>query len=454
MPGQGAINRRRARLLEALRGRWLHEMYAFDPEVRDLLEREARRYRKRPADALLTPEMLDQVARLSQEYLDAESLPISPGQPPSAAYPIASLSTQVRLDFTEREPVIIVPGNLASLLYDIGSKDSPPELRRLLWFNWLALRGKGILKLQLGHYDGSEVDATPGVRVVPGGTFPGLFDPLEAALILSGFAVLPRPYDWRKDIDHETVARGLMSFIRQVYALYKQPVHLVAHSLGGLVARRAVDLLRGSVGEDQAREMMGCMVLLAPAVSGTFTGALGLVAAIRQMPLGQLMPQPSKYSPLATRTWTALYQLLPWDDDLFPSLKYGDHNVRSAGFWGNWIDPDRLSRAFPAGGSPWASEVDTQFLAKKTTVILGQVSGNHCETAGGVRWQGNALVRDPKYDVNGDGFMAHRASILKDTDAYLADGVNHNRMPMAPRVIRAVIDILHNGSPSNLPHYP
>jgi hypothetical protein len=326
------------------------------------------------------------------------------------------------------------------MLVDLGRH------RRLVWFNYLALRRKGFLDLRLNRYDGTELDATPYVRLVPWGAFPGLFD------FLQGF-----PYDWRKDIDHEVVARRLKTFIRRVSARRRRRVQIVAQSLGGLVARRALQLLCQRKKEKETRKIVDRLVLLAPSTSGTLAAALGIAAAIGQLPLSQILPRPNKYTQRATRTWTALYQLLPWDESIFPSLAHADYDVRDIRFWRRKADCDRLSRAFPPGGKPWAAGVDTDFFADPTTMILGQVQGDPCQTAGGVRWgsarAGAGLIRDPEFDMPGDGFMAHCASVLKSSEAYIARGVDHTRMPMAPDVIQAVGEILLGHAPSCIPPF-
>ena len=71
--------------------------------------------------------------------------------------------------------------------------------------------------------------------------FPGLYDILEGWLDLSRFATLVYSYDWRKDVGHESVAQGLKTVIQGLTGYRK--VHLVAHSLGGLVARKALQCL-------------------------------------------------------------------------------------------------------------------------------------------------------------------------------------------------------------------
>ena len=168
------------------------------------------------------------------------------------------------------------------------------------------------------------------------------------------------------------------------------------------------------------------------------------------------MPPPSKYVQPTTKTWTSLYQLLPWDCNLLPSLKLADHDVRTSAFWRGKIDPDRLSFALPPGGPAWASTVDTRFLDDRTSVVLGYTT--QCATAGGVFWKqmdGKYVLKsDPDFGhYPGDGFMLHRCSVLENTQAYVACGIDHMRLPLSGDVIQGVVDLLHETTPTTLAAY-
>jgi hypothetical protein len=150
---------------------------------------------------------------------------------------------------------------------------------------------------------------------------------------------------------------------------------------------------------------------------------------------------------LTLTTFTSLYQLLPSDDKALPSLKKND--VRTLNFWRRPIDSDRLSRAFPTPQTPWSAEVDTQFLKDRTAVILGYRRG--CKTAGGVEFIKKKMIINCY--VRGDGFVPHSCSILPDTPAYLAAGVDHIRLPMDAGVIQTTIAVLTGKRKIFLPEY-
>jgi hypothetical protein len=49
--------------------------------------------------------------------------------------------------------------------------------------------------------------------------------------------------------------------------------------------------------------------------------------------------------------------------------------------------------------------------------------------------------------------MPHRSSVLKETKPYLASGADDMRLPLAPDVIQAVIDLLNDLAPTTTPEY-
>jgi pimeloyl-ACP methyl ester carboxylesterase len=413
--GRKRIKQRWLRILEACQGPRLAETYETNPQFQKDLEREAALGDKHFGAALLTTEMLTAFR--------------------------ASIDLQLEAGV---EPVVIVPGNLSSTLDDTKSG-------RAIWLNPPNLAGKGILDLQLAPYDGQERDANPNVLIEPASAFRSLYHTLDVNLRASGFTTKVHPYDWRKDVDHKSSAQRLKKRILALHRQSRRPVHIVAHSLGAMVARRAVQFLCEEQGMPAVTNIVGRLVLLGPSVSGTFAGALGLAAAVRELPFFALLPPPSRYVQPTARTWTTLYQLLPWDDTLLPSLKTED--VRKLSFWRGRrpVDTARFRRAFPENGTPWAAQIDTQFFRERTAVILGY----HplCPTASEVHWSGKKLKARHSANMLGDGFMLHVCSVLPDTIAYLASGVDHIRLPMAPCVINAVIRILHGEADVGLPVY-
>src|SRR6185503_14033607 len=143
-----------------------------------------------------------------------------------------------------------------------------------------------------------------------------------AAALRSSFDLRPRwnyfefAYDWRRDVrvaarrlrrdSHEWLRRW-----REASGQADARLVLVAHSLGGLVARTFLEL------EDGARDTRALVTFGTP-----FQGALGALEALangaRRGPFGGI-----DFTPLA-RSMTSVYQLLP----VYPCYDAGDGSLR------------------------------------------------------------------------------------------------------------------------------
>lgn len=129
------------------------------------------------------------------------------------------------------QTVVIIPGVLGTHLLDHGGPGAP---RRL----WLDLRDPGAvrdLRMTPGLTDEEDRDAVAGVDVRTGELLVEGYGLLSIYLRhVWGMNVVPFPYDWRRSIDVN--ARRLRA------VLAAGPVSVVAHSMGGLVLRRCVQL--------------------------------------------------------------------------------------------------------------------------------------------------------------------------------------------------------------------
>jgi hypothetical protein len=124
--------------------------------------------------------------------------------------------------------LVFVPGVMGSVLTSSGLGG--------VW--WLDLRGLGRLD-RLGLAPDGDADATEGAgiaAVAVDGDYDGF---CTAALAQPDFGHVTFPYDWRKPIS--AAAGGLSDVVRAAYANNgNRPVHVVAHSMGGLVVREAL----------------------------------------------------------------------------------------------------------------------------------------------------------------------------------------------------------------------
>ncbi|MFE1869771.1 lipase family alpha/beta hydrolase [Streptomyces sp. NPDC059496] len=121
--------------------------------------------------------------------------------------------------------LVFVPGVMGSVLASTGLGG--------VW--WLDVRTRRRLD-QLGLSDDGEKDATPGARISPVAVDASYDAFCTAALAQDEVGHLTYPYDWRRPIP--AVVSGLCDLVDEAFRRNgNRPVHLVAHSMGGLVVR-------------------------------------------------------------------------------------------------------------------------------------------------------------------------------------------------------------------------
>ena len=129
--------------------------------------------------------------------------------------------------------VLIVPGIMGSQL---GIRRHAPLPHDVLWLDPVDIGNGRLAMLRLASHAAS-ASSTHGRLCSLG---PVLHSHLKLKLRLraAGFAPELHHYDWRVSI--ESTARELASRIEA----YGEPPHVIAHSMGGLLARRALGLLQ------------------------------------------------------------------------------------------------------------------------------------------------------------------------------------------------------------------
>lgn len=255
-----------------------------------------------------------------------------------------------QLDRRECEPVsfgtvMIVPGIGGSTLY------TPPALFGLfqplkLWLNVLALPGGGWRLLGLSA-DGVTPDVPLTGQLVPGLALVEYYSTLSDQLRRRGWRVVDARLDWRQQI-----VRDAQRLADQVIELrHNGPVHLLCHSRGGLVARRAFTLLA----QVQALHLVGRCAGLGVPHEGSWEAA-GLLAGWNQgvYLLSLLLDSPVSWLGSASVlgsihdvviTWPGAYELLP--------------SPAAPG-----VPPDVLARVYvPAGWTAIGQPVSAPWLA-------------------------------------------------------------------------------------------
>jgi hypothetical protein len=341
--------------------------------------------------------------------------------------------SRAALGFLGTDDVLIVPGFMGSALKDVRGPHG------LIWIDpRLFLDDGEVAALELAKYHPGvpEQDLDAGVQIESPGAIPAIYELLRLDLNFRRYDAEIVPFDWRKDIEPSAVL--LADRIRNRLGHITRPLHVIAHSQGTLVARRAIQMM----GADQARKLVNHLVLLGPASFGTFSAAFALAGSHESFATAQKygVKLPPNY-PAVFQSFTGLYQLLPSNPALFPNNGFDPEQFGAANFWQTGVDKARLKYGFA-----WGNDIDTSFFNDRTAIILGDQP-----TVGAAKFAGGALVPDGT-SVQGDGtvpdFLAKIPGVQR---IYRAPGIDHMTMPMHPSVLAAVRAILRGDAPAIAP---
>jgi len=187
------------------------------------------------------------------------------------------------------ETVIIVPGLGGSALR-VGGQD--------LWLDVEAIREGLLVELA---YD----PMAPALKTA--GAIDTIYLQLRLRLQLLGYDVVVHAYDWRRRI--EDLGAELAARIAIVGP--GRPVHVVAHSMGGLVARAAAAL--------GAASSLSKLILLGTPNGGTYAAAQGIRGTHWVLRALSVIDSRNSASALATgvfNTWPSVYQQLPREGEV------------------------------------------------------------------------------------------------------------------------------------------
>ncbi|CAN5853063.1 hypothetical protein BH23PLA1_BH23PLA1_13510 [soil metagenome] len=329
--------------------------------------------------------------------------------------------------FFSTDDVIIVPGFMGSSLRDVDGRHG------LIWIDpKLVISGDQLNALKLATFAKGlpERDATEGVRIASRGPLPAIYDLMAADLELRRYSVEIHAFDWRKDIEQSSLV--LANRIRARLGRKPRPLHLIAHSQGTLVARRAIQIL----GAVQARRLVNNLVLLGPATYGTFSAAFALAGTHESLDTARQyrVKLPSDFE-VVMQSFTGLYQLLPWNPALF-SNGFNPKVMQDAKFWKKGAQKDRLGYGFG-----WGKQVDAAFFHDRTVIILGDRP-----TVGAAAYvNGDLHEFGPR--VPGDGTVPDTLAMLPGVRSYRVAGASHLMLPMNLSVMGAVRAILKGATP-------
>jgi PGAP1-like protein len=312
------------------------------------------------------------------------------------------------------EAVYLLPGIMGSQLGGLRPAGAPADL---LWLDPQDVIGGGLTRLRLPDPAG----------LSPLGAIPFSYLALQLRLRAAGFAVTVHDYDWRANL--EELAATLAMRLRDDPA---PGIFLVAHSMGGLIARRAMQ----APGLARVRRLVtlgtphGGSYGAVQAIRGTYPVVRRLAALDRLHDADFLAAQ-------VFSTFPSLYQMVPPPGpapgaDLFDAAHWPQSGPRP--------DPQLLD-----AGRAFASALPA--TEPRCIAICGTLQ----RTVTGLRLERDEFC----YQVSdaGDGTVPLASAQLSGSDNYYVR-CEHSALPRSATLARAVLELLRQGRTTRLASLP
>lgn len=248
---------------------------------------------------------------------------------------------------------------------------------------------------------------------------------LKLHLKHAGFEADFYPFDWRQSID--TLGARLAQDIERDKA---SEVFIVAHSMGGLVARAA---LSHTLTKVKRLVMLGTPNYGSFAVPQALRGTYPLV---RKVAVLDLRHSPEELANEVFNTFPGLYQMLPWPE------KFNLVNLYNLDGWPT--NAPRPRQALLDGihtVQDGLAQADERFFL---------IAGVNQETPVSLRREGDEFVYDLSPD--GDGTVPREFAELPGAKTYYVEE-GHGSLANNSQVRRAVVDLLERGRTAELPEH-
>lgn len=331
---------------------------------------------------------------------------------------------------------IVVPGLMGSHL--AWQPWLGPKLD--IWLNYLEIRTLQIAHLALNAAGSGPLGTAARDQLVPRSLLNDYFGELIVKL-RGDFFVVDHPYDWRLTIP--TNGAGLAARILTEFA--NQDCYIVAHSLGGLVARSCWKILKDQNKEGQIKRIV--------TVGTPHWGAYGTPMVFTRLDTiyKSVLALMEVLNPLAVPTsarnlldtvaasWPSLYELFPFLQDPFANQDPERAAVHQAATWqpiNPFVRANRLS--FVAGVH------QSLVAALPPASVMVSVRGRGRLTA-------FKVANPEKLDKvtgylwgEGDGAVSEQANTLEGRP-YLAVNGTHAALTRHPQVLDALPQLLFAG---------
>lgn len=323
---------------------------------------------------------------------------------------LAALARSPRRAARTGEPVLVLPGIMGTKL---GTASKRGGHKGMVWFEPAAI-GAGRLP---------DLALPAGRALEPRGVQLLAYARLVLQMRQQGFDVALHPYDWRLSLQE------LGAQLAARITAGGKPIVLVAHSMGGLVARVALRLV--------PKRSVHKLILVGTPNFGSFAAVQalrGTYGFVRKLARLDAAHSPESLASHVFHTFPGLYQLLP------AGGARGIANLCRPGRWpskGLLPDPTLLAQV---------ERIRARLAAPDERMV--QIVGVNCATVTGL------LRSDEGFEYrvgwSGDGTVPLAHALLPGLATYYATEM-HARLPCNSAVIRATIDLVQDGRTRALP---
>lgn len=328
-----------------------------------------------------------------------------------------------------RHIVFLLPGIMGSEL-TVG--------RDRVWLNFPALFLGGLEKLHIG------ADNVAPFR--PYGQYYG--DLIE--YLADSHKVIAFPYDWRlsPEVEGKRLAQDVQRAVREAKAVGKS-VRILAHSMGGLIARTMIKN-HPDVWAEMAAEKGARLVMLGTPNGGSHSInelIVGQSGTLKKLALLDVNHSMTDLLRIVTR-FPGVLSLLPGakdgaDDYFAPETwkRYKDAHT------GGWVEPDaqdlRETKTFRAilDASPIDADKMVYVAGEAPTTLVGMFLDGAGKGSSPIRFVATA---------RGDGEVPWDTGIPAGLKAWYMPGVVHGNLPSAEEHFPAILDLLETGATARL----
>ncbi|HVR69727.1 MAG TPA: hypothetical protein VMT87_02685, partial [Vicinamibacteria bacterium] len=327
--------------------------------------------------------------------------------------------------------VIVLPGLMGT---ELDSVDADGDAD-LVWVNYFRIFQGRLEDMRLANTGDSP---PPPPTIKPKQLYKKVYLPILLAL-QARWQTRPFPYDWRVDVDRSAAA--LADEVR-TWA-QGEPCHLVAHSMGGIVARRFIQRfpeLWASMQDPSGAGRGGRLVMMGTPNRGSYAIPLALTGEEKTVKtLDKLDFQHDRTGVLRIlNTFLGSYQLLP-----SPRLDLGGDDHRKlfdVATWGNLpVHQGLLDR-----GKAFMTELDPVIDAGRMIFV----GGYNQETPHRIHVDGPGRFRYES-TLDGDGRVPHETGLLEGVATFWVVEA-HGDLPKNAKVLAAIHDLLQKGTSAAL----